>query len=415
VTAPYTQAARVLALFAMANLLSYANRVVPFVVYDDLRLAFGELSLVDLALSWRAGIDESVLGLLGTAFMLPHALATLPLGWFGDRLDRRKVIAAGVVLWSVAGVIGATSTTFTGVLISRALVGLGTAAVVPPANAVLGELYAGRHKAFALAIFNVGLFLGGVVGFGVGAALGYRLGFIGLAAPGAILAVLLLSIRIPQGVATGLSLRRLLRDAWTVVHIRTVRRLMTATTVMAFAAGGITAWMVEFLQVDKGMSKADATTLFAACGGAGLAGIIVGGRVGDRLRRHRPWGRPGAMAIGMACGTPCLVGALLLPDGIPLYACAAAAMFFTTWYHGPMASSIDDVAPAHLAAMAQAVALFCTHLIGTAPSSWVIGEVFHAAGPRTAMAVAVAAVGLAALLVARAFTSVAPDMLRRER
>ena len=390
-----------LALFALANMLSYASRNAPFVVYDDLRARFH--------------VDEAQLGLLGTVFMIPHALATLPLGWFGDRLDRRKVIAAGLALWSAAGIAGALMPSYGGVLLSRALVGLGTAAVVPPANAVLGELYAGKHKAFALAIFNLGLFLGGIVGFAVGAKLGYRAGWIAIAAPGFVLAAVLMMLDVPQGSAAGATPRALLRDAWAVVRIRTVRRLMTATTVMAFAAGGLSAWMIDFLQVDKGLSKTEATTLFGACGGAGLLGVIVGGRVGDLLRRRWVWGRAGAVALGMACSTPFLVGALLLPDGIPLYVCAATALFFMTWYHGPMASSIDDVAPPRLAATAQAVALFFTHLIGTAPSSWVLGEIFHRAGARTAMAVAVVAVVVAALLVTRAFSSVGPDMLRRDR
>ena len=273
-------------------------------------------------------------------------------------------------------------------------------------------------KGTALGVYNtlqsIGLFLGGVVGFGFGAALGYRWGWIAIAAPGFALAIALLLIDVPQGSAAGGSWRALLADAVTVVRIRTVRRLMAATTVMAFAAGGLTAWMVEFLQVDKGMTKPEATTLFGACGAAGLAGVIVGGRMGDRLRRTRSWGRPGAMAIGMACGAPCLAAALVLPDGVLLYVAAAAAMFFTTWYHGPMASSIDDVAPPALAATAQAVALFTTHLVGTAPSSWVLGQIFHRAGPRTAMAVAVVAVAVAALLVTRAFASVASDAAARD-
>ena len=94
-----------------------------------------------------------------------------------------------------------------------------------------------------------------------------------------------------------------------------------------------------------------------------------------------------------------LVGAL--PDGVALYATAAIAMFFVTWYHGPMASAIDDAAPAALAATAQAVALFATHLLGTAPSSWVLGLICRSAGPRTAMGVAVGAIAVAALLVTR--------------
>ncbi len=396
-----TSPSRVLALFALANLLSYASRNAPFAVYDDLRTHFH--------------VDNAQLGLLLTVFMLPHALATLPLGWFGDRLDRRKVIAAGVVLWSAAGIAGALVPTFTGVLVSRALIGLGTAAVVPAANAVLGELYAGKHKAFALAIFNLGLFIGGVVGLGLGTALGYRWGWIAIAAPGFVLAMVLLVIDVPQGRATGGSWPQLVADAWAVVRIRTIRRLMTATTLMAFGAGGLTAWMLDFLQHDKGMSKGGATALLGVCGATGLVGVIVGGRVGDRLRKRWAWGRPGAMAIGMACGAPCMAAAVVLPDGVALYAIAATAMFFVTWYHGPMASSIDDVAPPALAATAQAVALFVTHLFGTAPSSWVLGMIFHSVGRRTAMGVAVGAIAVAALLVVRAFGSVAADAAARDR
>lgn len=59
-------AALVLAILALANLLSYASRNAPFAVYDDLRAHFG--------------VDDRDLGWLGTAFMLPHALATLPVG-----------------------------------------------------------------------------------------------------------------------------------------------------------------------------------------------------------------------------------------------------------------------------------------------------------------------------------------------
>jgi predicted MFS family arabinose efflux permease len=414
----HSKASRVLALFALANLLSYASRNAPFAVYDDLRARFG--------------VDDAQLGWLGTVFMLPHALATLPLGWFGDRLDRRKVIAAGVTLWSLAGIAGALSPSYDGVLLSRALVGLGTAAVVPPANAALGELYAGRHKAFALAIFNVGLFLGGVLGLGLGAGLGYRWGWIAIAAPGFALAVVLLLLRVPQGIATGGSWQQLVRDAWAVVRIRTIRRLMTATAVMAFAAGGIVAWMVQFLQDDKGvlsfhpelatgplvyvgMSKAAATGVLGVCSVAGLVGVITGGRVGDRLRRRWPWGRAGAIAIGMACAMPCAVVCVIAGNDPLLYVAAAGTMFFASWYHGPMASSIDDVAPPALAATAQAVALFTTHLLGTTPSSRVLGEIYLRAGPRAAMLVAAAAIAVAALLVTRAFASVAADAAARDR
>lgn len=397
-------AALVLAILALANLLSYASRNAPFAVYDDLRAHFG--------------VDDRDLGWLGTAFMLPHALATLPVGWLADRADRRRVLAAGVLLWSAAGVIGAVVDDYGAVLFTRVLVGLGTAAVVPVANAILGERYSGANKALALAVFNLGLFFGGAAGFGIGAGLGFPGAWIAIAAPGfalAVVAVVVLDGPPPVSarvVATGglaAHLRHLVGDTRAVLAVPTLRRLALATTVMAFAAGGLQAWLLDFLQHDKGMSKQAATTLFSGCLVAGLFGVLAGGRVADRLRRRRPWGRPGAIALGMACTVPFGVAAILLPRGVPLTVAAVATMFFVTWYHGPMAASVDDVAPVGYEASAQGVVLFATHLFGTAPSSRVVGEIQEELGRRPAMLTCAGAVAVAALLMTRAFATIETD------
>lgn len=399
-----TRASHVLALFALANLLSYASRNVPFAVYDDLRAQYF--------------VDDGQLGWLGTAFILPHALATLPVGWFGDRVDRRRLVALGLVIASIGSVLGALAPTFELVLASRFLVGFGLAAVVPVANAVLGELYGGAKKAFALAVFNLGLFLGGVVGFGVGAAVGFPLGWIVIAVPGVVVAIALLAIALPPGPPPSESLSRsttkLRRDAAIVLRIPTIRRLMVATTVMAFAAGGMQAWLLDFLQKDKSMSKGAATTLLGICMVGGLAGVVAGGRVADRLRRGRVWGRPGAIALGMALTVPCATACVFAPPGPLLWVASLGTMFFISWYHGPMAASVDDVAPGPLASTAQAVVIAVMHLFGTAPSSRVIGELYEQWGRREAMLVSTAAVAIAALLTARAFSTFGSDAAAAE-
>lgn len=391
---------QVLALFALANLLSYASRNVPFAVYDDLRLRFG--------------VDDAELGWLGTAFMLPHALATLPVGWLGDRVDRRRLVALGIATWSVGSVLGAVAPTYELVVASRLLVGLGTAAVVPVANAVLGQVYSGPRKAFALAMFNLALFFGGVVGFGVGAGLGFPLGWIVVGVPGVVAALIILAAELPAGEGERTSWTRLRHDAALVLRIPTIRRLMAATTVMAFAAGGYQAWLLDFLQHDKGMSEGAATTLLGGCMAGGLLGVVAGGRVADRLRRGRAWGRPAAIALGMAATVPCATLCVLAPAGPLLWAGSFATIFFISWYHGPMAASVDDVAPGPLAATAQAVVISCMHLFGTAPSSRVIGELYEQWGAREAMLVATAAVAVAALLTARVFRTFAADHARAE-
>ena len=102
-------------------------------------------------------------------FMVPHALATLPFGWAGDRFDRRRVIAVGLVLASVAGALGALAHELPRARADRAR----SSASAPPRSCrsrtrSSAQLYDGPRKASRMAIFNLGLFLGGVVGFGGG-------------------------------------------------------------------------------------------------------------------------------------------------------------------------------------------------------------------------------------------------------
>ena len=64
-------------------------------------------------------------------------------------------------------------------------------------------------------------------------------------------------------------------------------------------------------------------------------------------------------------------------------------------------------------ASAQAVVIFTMHLLGTTPSSRVIGEIYKQSGARVAMFVATGAVALAALLMTRTFATFSGDLARR--
>jgi MFS transporter, Spinster family, sphingosine-1-phosphate transporter len=408
------RSSRILVVLALTNLVSYAARNALFAVYPDLTA--------------RYGIDDSEIGLLQTVFMIPHAAATLGFGWAGDRYDRRKVIVFGVVLASVAGAAGALGESYLGLAVSRALVGLGTAAVVPVANSILGQIFEGPTKASRLAIFNLGLFLGGVVGFATGIALGFPLVVVALAVPGLVLAALISSLPVPEyggraaaeetspassaGYLVAMS-RNFIADARTLLRIQTLRWLIAATTAMAFSAGGYNAWLKEFLVRDKGMSEGEATTLLSLALVGGLSGILVGGRISDRLRGRFAAGRLWTIVIGMAMTAPCAAIAIALPKGIGLDLAGVATLFFISWYHAPMAATVDDLAPPGLAVAAQGLVIFTMHMIGTAPASWVVGEVSEATTLHDAMWVPTAALLVAAACMAMATRSFAADTRSR--
>ena len=400
--------AQILVVLALTNLVSYAARNALFAVYPALKARFD--------------IDDAQLGLLQTVFMLPHAAATLPFGWAGDRYDRRRVIIAGLVLASLAGAAGALGHSYGGLAVSRAFVGLGTAAVVPVANSILAQIFEGPHKASRLSIFNLGLFLGGVTGFAVGIASGFPMVVIVLAAPGLVLAGLIGGLPVPAHAEPpppipwwrylAQFVTRFAGEARVLLRIRTLRWVALSTTAMAFAAGGYNAWLKEFLTREKHMSDGEATMLLslALCGG--LSGILVGGRVSDWLRARLANGRLWTIVIGMTLTIPCAILAIELPAGPALYATGVATLFFISWYHAPMAASVDDLAPHGQRVAAQGLVIFMMHMVGTAPSSWVVGEVSKRATLQLAMWVPTAALAVAALCMAIATTGFAVDHAR---
>ncbi|MDQ3334736.1 MAG: MFS transporter [Myxococcota bacterium] len=402
---------QILVVLALANLVSYAARNALFTVYPDLTA--------------RYGIDDSEIGLLQTVFMIPHAAATLGFGWAGDRFDRRKVIAVGLVIAGLAGAAGAIGESYIGLAASRAAVGFGTAAVVPVANSILGQIFEGPTKASRLAIFNLGLFLGGVVGFATGIALGFPLVVVALAVPSLVLAALLVTISIPAPLAVhdpapdtsghfAQMAGNFFGDAKQLLRIATLRWILVSATVMAFAAGGYNAWLKEFLVREKLMSEGQATTLLMLALVGGLTGIIVGGKVSDRLRQRTQNGRLWTMVIGMAMTAPCATIAILLPKGIGLQAAGVMTLFFISWYHAPMAATVDDLAPRGLAVTAQSLVIFTMHMIGTAPSSWIVGAFSEEWTLGEAMWVPTGALLVAATCMALATRSFAADRVRAQ-
>jgi MFS family permease len=396
-----------LALLASANLLHYAVRNVVFhtTVYAELRSSFS--------------LTNAELGFLGTmAFMVPHAIATLPVGWFADRFDRRRVMAIGLVVWSTGTLLFALASGFATLLVARAVTGLGCAACVPVANALICDVFPEHGKARRVSLFNFGLFLGGVVGLGCASLFGYPTAFFVVAAPGFALAYLIatLDVGTPRPASRGsrtaaVSWRSFFRDAGSTFRVRTLRWMFVGAVLMAFAAGGYLGWFIDFLYEAKQMSQGQATTLFGIALAAGLAGVLTGGILADRLYARRPGGRQLAVTIGFAAAVPCALAAIYLPRGPAFYASACLLMYFAMWYHGPVAAAVDDLAPANAAATSQGVYIFLMHLLGTAPSSWAVGWLRDQVGIEHALLLPTAAMALAAVAFAISSSGVAADLV----
>jgi predicted MFS family arabinose efflux permease len=281
------------------------------------------------------------------------------------------------------------------------------------ANALLCDVFPPEDKARTVSVFNIGLFLGGAAGFAFGAVLGFPLGLIVTAVPGLALALLVAGMDVPPRAVTAVrpaSWRTFARDAASIYKIPTMRWMLLGAVFASFAAGGFLGWFVDFVAATKGLSIEAATAVFGGSAlTGGLAGVITGGVVGDRLRRRLEFGRLAAISIGFLGAVPCAVASIFIDSGFVFYAASWLLLFFVSWYHGPMAAVVDDLVPAERAATSQAGFIFTMHFFGTAPASFLVGLAADHVGLRLALLLPAAAVLLSALSFMGGWRTVGAD------
>jgi MFS family permease len=92
-------------------------------------------------------LSDTALGLLGTVFTLLYAVVGLPLGRLSDRLQRRKILAAGVFVWSLLTALSGVARNFSQLIVARLGVGVGEATCSPASTSLIGDLYPSTTRA----------------------------------------------------------------------------------------------------------------------------------------------------------------------------------------------------------------------------------------------------------------------------
>ncbi|QLH42358.1 MAG: MFS transporter [Coxiellaceae bacterium] len=101
------------------------------------------------------GTSPGLLGLALGIYGLTQGLFQLPFGAISDRLGRKQVIAAGLVVFIIGSIIAALSSSIEGVILGRALQGIG--AVGSTIMALVADLTRVEHRTRAMAILGVSI------------------------------------------------------------------------------------------------------------------------------------------------------------------------------------------------------------------------------------------------------------------
>ncbi len=116
-----------------------------------------------------AGHTPLLTGLAIGIYGLTQAMFQIPFGMLSDRIGRKKVIAAGLIVFAVGSVVAALADTIWGVIGGRALQGLG--AIAAAVLALTADLTREEQRTKAMAIIGVSIGLAFAVAMVLGPAI----------------------------------------------------------------------------------------------------------------------------------------------------------------------------------------------------------------------------------------------------
>jgi predicted MFS family arabinose efflux permease len=359
-----------LGILALVYAVNIADRFVVSALIEPIKQ---ELQLSDTAIGF----------LTGTALALFYTGMGIPLGLIADRVDRRKLIALSVGLWSLMTAVSGMAANFTQLLLARIGVGIGEAGGTPASQSLLSDVFPRSHRVLANTVFTLGAaagsMLGSVAGGNIADAFGWRAAFLALGVPGIGLALIVrFTMREPPRGAepsassgTGTPLRETLR------FIRSQHSLMhtlAGATIVTYWGWGLLWWTPAFFSRSHHLSTGQAGTLVGTVSGiAGAAGIIGGGLLIHFLSRRDPRWQVWVVGAATLFGT-LASAAVYATDSLPV-ATLALWIFVPVAYLnlGPILSLTQSLVRPRMRGLTCALLLFGANVANLALAPQFIG------------------------------------------
>lgn len=363
-----------LTVLLLAYILSFVDRNVMAILVGPIRASFD--------------ISDFQYGLLhGLAFTLFYTLLGLPIGRLADRGSRRNIIGVGVLFWSAMTCACGLVRGFGGLFAARMGVGVGEAALSPPAHSLLSDLFAPKVLPRAMSVFTLGITIGGGMAYMVGGwvlgAVGdsqlsvpfvgvlapWQLTFILVGLPGFIVGALVWTIAEParhgrtQADGDAPTIREVLR--YFLAHARLYGAIVGSVSMLSVLGYGTITWYVEMLIRNFGVTSSEVGPVFGwIFVVAGSAGALAGGLLAERIgRHHRDAGLRVVALAALLWILPGIAGPLM-PSADAALLMAVPILFLMSSYFGPAIAALQTETPNEMRAVASALLLFCANLFG---------------------------------------------------
>jgi MFS family permease len=341
-------------------------------------------------------LSDTLVGLLGSAFLIVYAVAALPFGYWADRGVRRNVVAAGVAIWSVATLFTGFARNFVQLFLSRAVLGIGEASYYPAGTSLLSDYFPKEQRGRTMSIWGAGSAFGIAVGFAGGGYVaekfGWRSAFFFAAVPGIIFALLAFGLREPlrgnvesRGQAVEKTQDAGPRNFIQLLQIPTLRATIFSQTLLYFVLASNAFWLPLVLtrRFNLSVSKAGLLAGVVLVAG-GLIGTLAGGWIADRRALKNPAAHLevgiagfliGAVFISIALVAPMNIGPI--PVFAPAFLLAVVCLYL---YSGPFTAVSQNVVSPALRASAVTMLLFVSHILGDSHAPFDVGWISDRVG-----------------------------------
>jgi MFS family permease len=329
--------------------------------------------------------DTGVSLLQGFSFALFYTMLGFPAGRLADKGSRKRLIACGAALWSLATAFCGVAHSYSQLFLARMGVGVGEATLTPSAHSLLADLFPRDKQARAISIYQAGiamgqgfaLLIGGYVIHAVskmpdvtapifGQIRSWQLVFVIIGAPGLLLALLALTIKEP--------LRRTPKtDVPSVTEalvfmMRNKRAFggwMLGTALFATVTFGFPAWMPTVFIRKFGMTASEVGASYGAMMLVlGPIGMISAGSLTDYLfkRGIRDAHWRVIMGLGLVA-VPFIIAAPLVESRTLAFVCLGFEIFLMNM-GGVNGAAQVMAAPPRLRGQVTAIYFFLSALLG---------------------------------------------------
>lgn len=329
-------------------------------------------------------LSDASLGLLGTAFALLYAFVGIPFGRLADRVSRKKVLSAGVFIWSLLTAASGLAQSFWQLFALRLGVGVGEASCAPAATSLIADMFPAEKRGRAMSIFMLGLPVGIALSFGIsgtiGQSYGWRAAFLVAGIPGILLALAALLISEPlrgASEAHGIGEQRRVGSPYRLIlSSPTMRWLIISGVLHNFSLYALSSFMTPYLMRYVGLEIRDAAFIAMLVNGVfTLPGLVLGGIAGDAAKRRRPGGALLVAAFAVTLATPFFYFALTIhsheANAFLIHMGVAFALMY--FYYAIVYSTIQDVTEPGLRGTAMSVYFMAMYLLGGALGPFALG------------------------------------------